>query len=267
MQYELYIDVLFLENFMMDFLVLLTVKRMLACTATYASLLLGASAGALGICLSIILPLPVPVKLLALYIPVNICMVKIGLKIQDLRTFLKALVLVYLVSFLLGGVMNWLRQYLGGYFKIGSLFFVLTICSYFFVNKGMYFLEHFWKIRDYRCRVTLCLSGRSCEVSAMIDSGNTLYDALTGKPVHIVSRDVLERLTGFQNIQHVRYIPYTTIHAGNGVLPVITIDSMQIHRNGNDGSKKMIKSPLIGISEQHHFDDGNFEMILHPKDC
>ena len=39
MQYEVYLDVLFLENMMMDFLILLAVKKVFPCSATYGSLL------------------------------------------------------------------------------------------------------------------------------------------------------------------------------------------------------------------------------------
>lgn len=47
MQYEVYLDVLFLENMMMDFLILLAVKKVFPCSATYGSLLSGSFTGSL----------------------------------------------------------------------------------------------------------------------------------------------------------------------------------------------------------------------------
>lgn len=41
MYYELYIDVLFLVNFMMDYILLLLVRRMLKCTATHGNIWYG----------------------------------------------------------------------------------------------------------------------------------------------------------------------------------------------------------------------------------
>ena len=38
MQYEVYLDVLFLENMMMDFLILLAVKKVFPCSATYGKI-------------------------------------------------------------------------------------------------------------------------------------------------------------------------------------------------------------------------------------
>ena len=61
----------------------------------------------------------------------------------------------------------------------------------------------------------------------------------------------------------IRYIPYCTIHEEQGVLPIITIDKMYIHK----GNEKEIISPLLGIASRDKFAGGSFEIILHPSDC
>lgn len=263
MQYELYIDVFFLVNFVMDYLVLQIVKKALKCTATHGNVLLGALVGAGASCIIVCIPASAFMKFLCLHILINTSMVIIGLKIREFRTFLKAVILMYLAGFQLGGVMTWLGQYMGGHIRIGCLFLTITVCSYFLASKGMDFLENFWKIREYRCEVTLWLHESSYRTHAMIDSGNGLYDALTGKPVHIIGRKAINKLTKQEKIQNVRYIPYRTIQKSNGVLPIITIDKMCIH-----GKKEtVVIKPLLGISEQHLFDNETCEMILHPDDC
>ena len=50
MYYELYIDVLFLVNFMMDYILLLLVRRMLKCTATHGNICMGAMTGSFLMC-------------------------------------------------------------------------------------------------------------------------------------------------------------------------------------------------------------------------
>ena len=52
MYYELYIDVLFLENFMMDSLLILAVNRILKCGRAYGRIFLG---GALGLTIVLLL--------------------------------------------------------------------------------------------------------------------------------------------------------------------------------------------------------------------
>ena len=53
MYYELYIDVLFLENFMMDSLLLLAVNRVLKCGRSYGRIFLGGALGSTLTCLVI----------------------------------------------------------------------------------------------------------------------------------------------------------------------------------------------------------------------
>ena len=57
MYYEFYIDVFFVVNLVMDFLLLRLVNRVLKGTATPLSSLAGAALGAAGICVITLLPL------------------------------------------------------------------------------------------------------------------------------------------------------------------------------------------------------------------
>ena len=263
MQYEVYLDVLFLENMMIDFLILFTVRKVFPCTATYGSLLAGSFTGSALTCIILFLPLPIPIRYLLLFILVNSCMVIIGLKTYRLRIFFKYWILVYLTSFLFGGIMSWIRFYIKDMLRTGSLLFVLTICSYFLLNKGLLFLKELIKFQTCCCHATLILNGKEFPLRAFSDSGNHLSDSLTGKPVHILSQTACRRIQSQTAIQIVRYIPYQTIQRENGVLPVIRADRLIIHST----PEYSVQSPLIGISDQNDFGNGKYELILHPKDC
>ena len=71
MQYEVYLDVLFLENMMMDFLILLAVKKVFPCSATYGSLLAGSFTGSLLTCAILFFPCPVWTRYSLLFFLVN----------------------------------------------------------------------------------------------------------------------------------------------------------------------------------------------------
>ena len=71
MQYEVYLDVLFLENMMMDFLILLAVKKVFPCSATYGSLLSGSFTGSLLTCAILFFPCPVWTRYILLFFLVN----------------------------------------------------------------------------------------------------------------------------------------------------------------------------------------------------
>ena len=79
--YELYIDVLFLVNFMMDYILLLLVRKMLKCTATHGNICIGAMTGSFLTCLVIILPVLHPfLKFILFHVVVNTAMIKAGLR-------------------------------------------------------------------------------------------------------------------------------------------------------------------------------------------
>ena len=56
MYYELYIDVFFLVNFMMDYLLLRLTGKMMKCSATHGRIIAGAAAGSLCTCAVMVIP-------------------------------------------------------------------------------------------------------------------------------------------------------------------------------------------------------------------
>ncbi|MGN0391818.1 MAG: sigma-E processing peptidase SpoIIGA [Bariatricus sp.] len=263
MQYEIYLDVFFLVNFSMDYLILLAVKRALKCTATHGYVLLGAFAGAFSVSVLMCIPMYPAVKILIMHLLVNSCMLIVSLRPACVLEFIREWILLYIVSFLMGGIMTWVRPYMGEFFREGVLCFSITVCSYYLLCRVMDFLEMMWKFQGSRCKVTLYFRERVCTFRAVIDSGNSLCDTLSCKPVHIIDKKAMKELTEQEKIQYIRYIPYCTIQENESVLPVFTIDKMCIHGK----REKIIEYPLFGISAQERFNDGNYDVILHPEDC
>ncbi len=258
MVYELYIDVLFLVNFMMDYLLLRLVKRMLKCTATHGSICLGAALGSLLTCVIVVIPIPhIVIKFILFHGVINTIMIRIGLKIKDIRNFAKAFVVLYIGAFLLGGVMESLSQYV----RAGSLFFAIAIVGYYAVSKIWDFIASLHRINQYHCEVELFLGDKSCLVKGMIDTGNGLCDPVTNQPVSILDGEVLRRCFGGETPSQIRYIPYHSIGKRDGILLAMRIDRMRI-----SGEKEIwISKPLIGVSEEPISAKGGYEMILNPN--
>lgn len=263
MQYELYIDIFFLENFIMDYLVLVVIRKMMKSSVTHKRLFCGALFGAFLSSVIVCIPLPATIKLLILHMLVNVGMLMIGLSILDTRSIIKGILYLYIVSFLFGGVIEWIKSNLNMYYKVGTLFSLIAIGSFVIVRKIFDVLEETLKIPEKYCEVTLVLGEENCRLKALIDSGNHLFDSITNKPVHIINSEAIKKLTKENGLSMVRYIPYCTIHEENGVLPVIRIDRMLIHRK----QEKEVLFPVLGIASHEQFAGGTFEIILHPKDC
>lgn len=258
MYYELYIDVLFLVDFMMDYLLLLLVKKMLRCTATHGNILLGAAVGSALTCMIIVLPIPYALlKFVLFHMIVNTFMIRAGLKIRDIRGFAKAYIMLYIGGFLLGGVLQAVRQYV----RVGSLFFAIAIGGYYVVSKLWDFITSVQKMNQFKCKVDLYLGEKVCQVEGIIDTGNGLRDPISNQPVSILDKAVARRFMGEQKMSQVRYIPYHSIGKREGVILALKIDRMCVHREG----ECWIDSPLIGVSEETISAEGEYEMILNPN--
>ena len=131
MYYELYVDVFFLVNFMMDFLLLLIARKILKCSATHGNICLGSLVGSLLTCFVVVLPVRSAIlKLMLFHIVINVLMIYIGLRVHTLREIVRAWIALYIGGFLLGGVFTYFQQYL----KMGSLFFAVAVFSYWIVQ-------------------------------------------------------------------------------------------------------------------------------------
>ena len=258
MYYELYVDVLFLVNFMMDYILLLIVRRMLQCTATHGRICIGAFLGSLLTCTVVILPIPYTfVKLILFHVFVNTCMIRVGLKIKNIRSFLKAIIMLYIGSILLGGIMEAFRQYV----RVGSLFFVIAILGYYIVLGIWKFISYMQRWNQCHCKVDLYLGDKKYQIKGLIDTGNALRDPISGKPVSILDRAMAKRFFGEEYLKDVRYVPYQTIGKKAGVLPAVQFERMCIWKD----TPCWVEKPLIAISEEAISIGGEYEMILNPN--
>lgn len=258
MYYELYIDVLFLVNFMMDYLVLLITRRILKCTATHVNICLGALAGSFATCLIVCLPIPYAVvKFVLFHVVINVFMVKVGLKIKGIRPLIRALTLLYISAFLLGGIATCLKQYM----RTGSLFFAMMVVSYYLVQGVWTVIGYVQKIKSYECKVTMYVKEREHTVNAVIDTGNRLRDPVTDRPVSILEKGDANILFGKELPGGIRYIPYHTIGKQEGVMPIFQIEKMRVDQE----RQYWIERPVIGISEEEISGDGDYTMILNPE--
>lgn len=256
MQYELYIDVFFLVNFMMDYILLMLLRKMLVCSAVHVRVILGAAAGAVLTCVIIAVPIPYAlVKLLLLHGAVNVIMLKLGLCIPWGRPFLKAFFFLYAGGFLLGGIMFFLRQYV----RIGSLFFILALLGYFLAAGIWSLMEALIRYNRTHCAAELYRGDKRLCTKVLIDTGNRLRDERTGKPVSVIEPGAARTL-GFSECGNIRYISYHTIGKAKGTLPLFEIDRMCLARGRE---KTEVHKPLLAVCGEEMGSD-DYQMILNP---
>lgn len=103
MYYELYVDVFFMVNFTMDAILLILLKKLLACPAGYGRVFAGAATGAAMTCIAIVIFRKTPVlRFVVFHGVINVVMMKAGLGIKWGRELFRGWVLLYIESFLFG---------------------------------------------------------------------------------------------------------------------------------------------------------------------
>lgn len=267
MYYEVYIDVLFLENFIMDSLLLLSVRKIQKLPVGYLRVFIGAMAGAILTCIVVLLNLPSVLKYVIFYVFIAGIMVLVGLKQRTLSLILQSELLLYVVAMFYGGIMYFIYPYI----RMVSLFYAIAVVVYFVVDV-------FWKIlsgavKQYKniCKVIIFTAKGTFQLQALADTGNGLMDPVTGEAVCVIDGKTARMILGVQNNMYdeeinesqfenrVRYIVYRTI-AGEDIMPVVRVRKMIIHAS----EKKVIQKPLIGICKEPVSERHLYQMLLNP---
>ena len=252
---EVYLDLVVLLNFLVDFFLLLGTNRLCGYPSGVGRIALGGFAGGLyaGACL-----LPgfsrflgnAVWRILALC---GICVIAFGFSRETLR---KTVVFI-LLSMALGGIAVGMGQ--GGFWSlIASAAVVCLLCAVGFREK-----------LGATAYVPLELSykGAQLKLIAMQDTGNTLKDPVTGDYVIIIGLDAAMKLTGLTKeqledpvsaienagISGLRLIPYRTVDKSQGMLLALRIPNVRI------GSWK--GSRLVAFSPRELGSKGTYQAL------
>ncbi|MDO5538714.1 MAG: sigma-E processing peptidase SpoIIGA [Eubacteriales bacterium] len=273
MYYEFYLDLYFIQNLIMNYLVLELAGKMLQRQKSVKRKAAAAGAGALGACILIIIPQRQIFALqmifnLLLYLPVT----ALAFKVRDTEDYKQNITTVVMISIVMGS--TW--------------YFLTTICRVPFsgaVPAGYFFVWSVWKYWRSRRRNTQFLydvrlerKGRAVFLKGFLDSGNHLRLPVTGKPVHIIEYEAAAEILSedeqkeLQRIMRLEcpdvpggkffVIPYHTIGNNSGVLPVMEIDSICIKHGENVWSTKGV---LAAVTETLSSKKEAYQMILHPQ--
>ena len=170
MYYELYVDVFFLMNFTMDTILLALLKKALACPVRYGRIIAGGVLGAVVTCVVVIWPCKTTwAKFIVFHGVINVLMLRTGLGLKWGRELFRGWVILYIESFLLGGVL----QFAGQYLRQGSVFFALAVISYYVVLGIWKIILLFSEKGNRYCEVVVFFGERNCRLRALIDTGNT----------------------------------------------------------------------------------------------
>ena len=259
----LYIDSIFLINFVMDlFLLTLTVKS-LKNTATFIRILTGSLIGASGYCLVLVLPhISYFVKVVLGMIPITIIMLKVGCNVKGVWQLCRGMGYMFTYAFLLGGFLLFLRNNVP-FFKEQEIS-IWLILSAGYVG----FQICIWGIRNYKrtaqnhfCEIELTGDEEPITVFGLVDTGNGLKDPVSGKAVAVLEEEVWKKMTWAKREEKYRIIPFHSIGTSCGILEGYEVNRIVVKTRTET---RELKEVPVAIYKGRLSVKGEYRMILPP---
>lgn len=240
--------------------------------ATYLRITLSATFGALWAVIAILIPEEYKAIInICTYIFISIVMVKICAGKIKFLELIKGVFVLYAVTFMLGGMMHFIYYYTyAGYIIKQIIVRDRDLCI--FIGVSLIFLlllyNQLMRIKVYSdklCRVCCVIEGRDIIINGYVDTGNVLNDPMFHRPVCIAQKSIFnEALNEINDCTKVKYhiIPFRSLGCENGILEVITVETMYIYYGKN---KIQVKEALIGLTEQKLSSDGAYEFLVNSQ--
>lgn len=256
--YELYIDSLFLINFVMNLYLLELVNRTFLRTATRRRVVLGAALGAALYLVPFFLGGPAWLRTALGFGAAAAGMIGVTFRVRSFKTFCRIAERLFLYSFLFGGILLFLLRLLPGLRRyLVNVFGLLGMGALVYAEVSR-ILDRRGKSQNL-CRVVLVGKGARITVEALIDTGNGLVEPISGKPVSILERSVFEGLWMDGKPAGYRVIPYHSIGRKKGILQGFPIPEIQLEV---DGVVKVCYEVYVGVTDEKLSGEGNYRMII-----
>lgn len=278
MYYEVYLDAVFLTNFIMDFILLRLLTRIFRYESSWLRLILGAAIGAVGSCLILLIPTDsfLPAAIL-LHSVSAFFMVKVGCRVRTKSMLAQAVTALYFTAFLCGGF--W--EVLSAKSRVTPKTFLLFAAVTYMVLDCAALVRDYWKMRTGNLyKVHISYQGKVLFVKGFYDTGNQLMDLGSKKPVSVVSWSLLEQLlpenvcSSLQTYQKdmgeqdkgewrklkPHFLTFQSVGNPSGLAIAVTLDEMCIH-----GEHRMIwvHRPVVAIPQEEFLVKKDYQIILN----
>lgn len=261
MEYQVYLDVLFFWNFLMDCLMLHQTELLLGKSKgnrkrRIVRIGIAGGIGALGSCLvTLCLGLPIFLKVV-LTIPGLSCLMVLtafpGTKGGGgRRLFFKRYLTLLADSLLLEGLIVFLQYR----FSFRTIWAVLL--SGGLTELGILIYKRMRTRRSHLYNACLCCGGEPISVKGFYDTGNHLACPWNGKAVHILDESCLEKPPSEGEFF---YIPFSSVGKEGGIMRAVQAESLRLFW---EEGELFIEKPIVALGAASLFDGRPYRMILH----
>mgnify|MGYP003312061144 CR=1 FL=1 len=282
MKYVIYIDVFFCVNLVMDFVIIKLASLYIKPQTTYLRCFLGALTGSVLTVLSIVIPFKsIVVHMLLSYVFIGLIMACVTYGIVKITYVIRNFLVIYVMTIFMGGLINYIYSYtqlgyavhnvINGIFRGVNIVWLIGISAVsYIIIKGIINFILQVNIRNMKVIVRLTINGITKELYGLIDTGNSLYEPYTDKPVHIVCKHSISEIISDLDLYtcNIKFVPYRSIGKKNGLLKTIECDAMLVYSidNAEGVANELIYEEhraIIGLHEGVLSGKSEFEMILH----
>lgn len=260
LRYEIYIDSLFLLHFTLNLYLLQLLNRSLHRPATRKRLLLGAVAAAVGGCAAVLLPIGSGLLKLAACVSADAAVLFLVFRPVGWQAFLRLAERMVWFGCLLGGCFLLLGQiplFAGLERTMTGLLAVGGILCLIFSGR----LAEGEGRGEKICRVELVgKDGGRLVVSAVVDTGNSLREPISGQPVSVLDQECFQKLFK-EEPEGFRLIPYHSVGCDRGMMQGYEIAEMVIEL---EGVRRVCRNPYVGISRTRVAAGAEYQLLLHP---
>lgn len=268
MKEVIYVDVLFILNFFVTYLLLVTTKYLLKRDAKLWRLLLSAIGGGAYSLIILIENLNEIFSFVGKFACAAV-LVAIAFSFQSWKAFLKGVLFFFGAGFIYVGVMiaMWLTFRPAGlvihnatiYFNISPKLLIISALLAYLVSTLLIKLHNRVTAKNQLYSLSICHADLSISLCAFVDTGNKLKEPFSGAPVIVVDASLAQPLF-IEQRDKMRVIPCHTIQ-GEGMLQAYQADKVII----TSGRQKIVLSNQYIALSKEPLSNGEFSALINPE--
>lgn len=297
----IYLDLIFLTNFLIDWILLWSTAFVLKLRPRWYRLGLGAGLGAT---YTLVIFFPYISSLFTFFTKLffSALMVFCAFGFYRLKVFLERILTFYMVAFILGGGLLGLHyalqtesEVLSGivFTQTGGMgtsitwgFIMIAFPVLWWLSgRALTQIKSNNRKATFFVEIEIIVNEQAVACRGLIDTGNQLYEPISRMPVAIVNLNLFEQLLPaslYQAIKEkqdlsshelllnlddewlnkIRIIPYRSVSRGMDLLLALRPDKVRI---SSEGTAYETKKALIGLNPEALSSDGSYEAIVHPQ--
>lgn len=149
------------------------------------------------------------------------------------------------------------------YFDI--LFAICFVCYYLLLNLSVSLMSKNALVQKNYASVSFSLNQKHITLKGLIDSGNSVYDSESNKPVVIISVNSLKKIIPLATFGYVcdvlasHFEKCVVVGGKNIYIPIVSVSDCKITKQGKTQTTQFV----VGVVNQNFYDEKKFDCLIH----